>query len=388
MEKHMSVDGIVIGGTGFSEFKQLLLAHLPKLLLNKVSPELSVGLGSGILAGESARHAGVEKITVVEIEPSVAEGARWFANENHDVLENPQVSVIIDDIGNYLRTTDNIYQVITADEKTADEYASNGFSYSLDYYRLLRDHLAPGGLVAQWVPTTLPPEQYRTVLKTFSQSFPHMQLWYFVPAYKRGPFNSILIGSRQPIELDYDEFNRRLRADKAAFRSLVPFGLTSAEAILPHFVADETVLRDALKSAFTNSLDHPRYEFFYPWDYAINRQMKFVANHEFIREIKREASAGFLAGTARDTRDAARLRQSIAGEDRYLFAFQKFLTGIPLSELYRLFDDTLSLAPWNDSLRAQVYSLYSYIASAQSDSMMRKSLMKRADALYPAARED
>ncbi|MGB5327590.1 MAG: fused MFS/spermidine synthase, partial [Gammaproteobacteria bacterium] len=34
MEKHMSVDGIVIGGTGFVEFKQLLLAHLPKLLVD------------------------------------------------------------------------------------------------------------------------------------------------------------------------------------------------------------------------------------------------------------------------------------------------------------------------------------------------------------------
>ena len=31
MEKHMSVDGIVIGGTGFVEYKQILLAHLPKL---------------------------------------------------------------------------------------------------------------------------------------------------------------------------------------------------------------------------------------------------------------------------------------------------------------------------------------------------------------------
>jgi hypothetical protein len=33
----MSVDGITIGGTGNTEFKQLLLAHLPKLLLDDVS---------------------------------------------------------------------------------------------------------------------------------------------------------------------------------------------------------------------------------------------------------------------------------------------------------------------------------------------------------------
>lgn len=126
-EKHMSVDGIVIGGTGFAEFKQLLLAHLPKLLLENVSTELSVGLGSGILAGESALHTRVDSIITVEIEPSVVTGARLFAKENHDVLDNRRLTVKIDDIGNFLRTTTDQYHVITADEKTADEYASNGF---------------------------------------------------------------------------------------------------------------------------------------------------------------------------------------------------------------------------------------------------------------------
>jgi spermidine synthase len=195
MEKHISVDGIVIGGTGFAQYKQLLLAHLPKLLVENVSSELSVGMGSGILVGESALHPTVKKITAVEIEPSVIEGAEYFAQENHAALQNPRISVITDDIGNFLRTTSDTYQVITADEKTADEYASNGFSYSLEYYGLLRDHLAPGGMVAQWVPATLPPKQYQMVLKTFAQSFPQVQLWYFLPAYKRGPFNTILIGS-------------------------------------------------------------------------------------------------------------------------------------------------------------------------------------------------
>jgi len=381
-ELHMSVDGIVIGGTGFSQFKQLLLAHLPKLLLKDVSSELSVGLGSGILAGESARHSQVAEITVVEIEPSVVDGAKWFSKENHDVLENPRVRIIIDDIGNFLRTTPTRYQVITADEKTADEYASNGFSYSLDYYNLLREHLAPGGLVAQWVPTTLPPEQYRMVVKTFSQGFPHMQLWYFLPAYKRGPFNTLLIGSNEPIEIDYGYVDSKLAAEPTAFSSLLPFGLTSAGAILPHFVADEKAIGAALATVPVNSLDHPRYEFFYPWDYAIDRNTKFIANHELIRALRRKASPEFLSRLAKDPRDLARLKQSWAAEDRYLLAFQQFLTGLPLSELYRLFDETLSMAPWNDSLRAQVYSLYSYIASAQSDPAMRASLWKRADSLY------
>ena len=77
-EKSMHVDGVLIGGPGFTDYKQKLLAHLPKLLMDEVSPELSIGLGSGILVGESARHGRVRSITTVEIAPSVVEGAAFF----------------------------------------------------------------------------------------------------------------------------------------------------------------------------------------------------------------------------------------------------------------------------------------------------------------------
>lgn len=383
-EKHMSVDGIVIGGTGHSEFKQLLLAHLPKLLVEDVSKELTVGLGSGILAGESTRHSRVREITGVEIEPGVIEGAARFAKENHQVLENPALKIALDDIGNFLRTTSETYQVITADEKTADEYASNGFSYSLDYYQLLRNHLAAGGIVAQWVPTTLPPRQYRMVLNTFSRSFPYVQLWYFPPAHKRGPFNTILIGSNEAITVDYHQMRRRFEANPRAFRSLAPYGLTSAEAVLPHFVADRETIVRAVDTAALNSLDHPRYEFFFPWDYAIDRQEKFIANHEFLLELKRYAYIDFLARLGERMQDPSRINQSVAAEFRYQAGLGRFLRGIPVDEQYRIFDSALAMAPWNDSLRARIYAQYEYIASSQRNPVERARLMRRAEALYGA----
>jgi spermidine synthase len=385
-EKHMSVDGIVIGGTGNTEFKQLLLAHLPKLLIDDVSMELSVGMGSGILVGESAKHPGVKAITGVEIEPSVITGAGWFAEENHDVLSNPRLAVVADDISSFLRTTQGRFQVISADEKTADEYASNGFSYSKEYYDLLRRRLAPQGLVAQWVPTTLPPSQYRMVLKTFGESFPHVQLWYFLPAHKKGPFNTILIGSREPIPVDPERMSHRFTEHPDAFKSLVPYGLTSAEAVLPHFVADERTLRDAVKEAQINRFDHPRYEFFYPWDYAFEREKQIVSNHQFIIELKRKAHPEYFAGLEKDSSDSLRLRQTFAAEFRYLAGFQKFLSGISLSENFRLFDDALSVAPWNDSLRARIYAQYAYIASTRKNPVERARMMKRADALYEGSK--
>ena len=380
----MSVDGIVIGGTGYVEFKQLLLAHLPKLLIDDVSTELSVGLGSGMLAGESALYPGVDSITAVEIEPGVVEGAGQFARENHSVLENPRVKIEVDDIGNFLRTTSDKFQVISADEKTADSFASNGFSYSLEYYNLLRDHLAPGGLAAQWVPATLPTRQFRMVLKTFAESFPHVQLWYFLPAQKRGPFNAILIGSNEPVELNYKHMQREFNENRGAFSSLVPYGLTSADAVLSQYVADERSLRPAVADAQLNTLDHPRYEFFYPWDYTIGRQEQVIANHKFIRELKQRARADFLADLQINEQDIQRFEQTLAAEDAYLLGFEQFQTGISLVDQYRLFDSILAMAPWNDSLRARIFSQYWHIASTRRNPAERSRLLKRANQLYEA----
>jgi spermidine synthase len=380
-EKHMSVDGIVIGGTGFSEYKQLLLAHLPKLLLKDVSYELSVGLGSGILAGESARHEGVAGITGIEIEPSVIEGAKYFEQENHGVLDNSRVEIVVDDIGSFLRTTSASYQVITADEKTADEYASNGFSYSRDYYELLRQHLVTGGLVAQWVPTTLPPRQYQMVLRTFAETIPYTQLWYFLPASKRGPFNTILIGSNEPILVDYDHIGRQFTDNREAYKSLMPYGLNSPEAVLPHFIADGNTILDAVSAAEINSLDHPRYEFFYPWDYAMERQ-KFTENHELIILLKSAAQENFLTGLKLDSPTEGKMEQTLAAEQQYLAGFGQFLAGMPLAEQYRIFDAALAAAPWNDSLRARIYAQYTYLAMSQKNPSERARLKRKADSLY------
>jgi hypothetical protein len=335
-----------------------------------------------MLAGESARYPGVEMITAVEIEPGVVEGADQFKKENHLVLQNPRVEIVVDDIGNFLRTHSDRYQVISADEKTADSFASNGFSYSLEYYNLLRDHLVTGGIAAQWVPATLPTRQFHMVLKTFTESFPYVQLWYFLPAQKKGPFNSILVGSNERISLDYNHIQREFNENLQAFASLVPYGLTSADAVLSQFIADERTLRPAVADARINSFDHPRYEFFYPWDYTINRQEQTVANHRFIRELKSQAQAGFIEDLNISAQDLDRFEQTLAAEDAYLLGFERFQTGISLTDQYRLFDAILAMAPWNDSLRARIFSQYLHIASSRRDPSERARLFKKANSLY------
>ena len=137
-----------------------------------------------------------------------------------------------------------------------------------------------------------------------------------------------------------------------------------------------------LKTALINSLDHPHYEFYYPWNYVIDRNQQIITNHNFIRELKLRAYPEFLASQEPDIKDSTRFKQTLEAEDRYLVGFQKFMSGLSLMENYRLFDEILALAPWNDSLRARIYSQYMHFALNNPNPAERAWLLKRANALY------
>lgn len=357
-EMSMTVDGVTIGGTGETDYKQQLLAHLPKLLLEDVSSELSVGLGSGILARESARHARVERIVCVEIEPTVIEGSAWFAGEEHQRRGGSKIRPVLDDVANFLRTTPHSYDVVSADEKTAHEYASNGFSYSRDYYELIRRRLKPGGLVVQWVPTDLPHRQYRMILKTFSETFPHVGIWYFGPALMSGTSNTVLVGSIARIEPDLGRARRWMVSDSAAFGGLARYGLGTPEAIFAQFWTNRGVLYPMVAGDWENTLAHPRYEFYSPGDYTHSSRQRLAENLDFLMRLRGLTPEAELPGLAPGSGQDSLMRALRGAESEYLIACGKSLHGAPPQVVMRHLDRAVELAPWNQNLRARVFAQY------------------------------
>jgi hypothetical protein len=157
--------------------------------------------------------------------------------------------------------------------------------------------------------------------------------------------------------------------------------LTSAGALLPHFVAGDEIVRAAVASAPVNTLDHPRYEFYHPWDYAADRQGKMLANHVFLLDLKRQAHGGFFEQVSATAPDRARLQQTFAAEFRYLEAFASFIDGLSAPDHFRRFDRVLEMAPWNDSLRARIYSQYRHLAASERNPELRRRYHARAEAL-------
>ncbi len=383
--KEISVDGINIGGTGDSDYKQQILAHLPKLLLKSYRSELSIGLGSGILAGESARHAALRKIVIAEISQGVVTGAAYFSEENHDILHDPRAHIVVDDVIDFLETTTDRFDIISADEKTAGKYATNSFSYSKEYYALLRQRLAPGGLVIQWMPTDLPPSQYDLALRTFLDEFPHAQLWYFPPTGRFTMTNTIMIGSNNPINIDPAWMRTAMETDPGSFEGIRKYGLTTAEAVLAHFIGTRETLLRVLPPGPVNSFEEPYYEFYSPRDYAVPPDERTLVNHGMLMAARGPDFDRFVLKGITGP-EAGRLNAAFRAEGIFLAGHGAQLRGFPAQEVIRFYDQALGTAPWDRNLGDEVVSylyresLRLYLSNDYADAA---GLLRRAAEVFP-----
>ena len=283
--KHMSVDGVYIGGAGGAEKKEQVLAHLPKLLLPRFRSELSIGLGSGVVPGESGRHRAIERLEVVEIAASVAAGAARFERENHAILNDPRVRLVVADGMHYLATGTARYDIIASDAKSRPKSRGNGLFYSQEYYLLARDRLTPEGLFIQWVPLHLPRRVYESVLHTFAVSFPYASLWVLPDR------DTFLVGSRQPLEPDWSLVAARLGPGSAAgaenpFAGLRKHGVTTAATLAAMYVAGREALLGATAHAPMNSLNRPHVEFYAFADYARRANDMIADNYELLLALR------------------------------------------------------------------------------------------------------
>lgn len=251
----MKVDGITIGQSVEGvDRKQQFLAHAPFLLDERpLRNVLSIGLGTGILVGEVAKHPGLERVTCVELSPSVIEGARRFAAYNGGILDDPRARIVNDDGVGFLRRSRETYDAIISDGKSIAGHAGNGVFYSQDYYRSAREHLAPGGSMIQWVPLDVSADDLRVIVRTFTSAFPHAYLWL-------GTRSFFLVGLLRPLTLDLAHVQAVLGSPAA--EGLRRHGWRDASEIAAFLLADRSALsRWVGDDGPVNSLERPILEF-------------------------------------------------------------------------------------------------------------------------------
>jgi spermidine synthase len=234
---------------------QQMLGHLPALAHPDPKSVLVVGCGAGVTAGSFVLHPGVERVVICEIEPLIpAQVVPYFEAQNHQVLQDPRVSVVYDDARHYILRSRERFDIITSDP--IHPWVKGAATlYTREYFELCKKHLNPGGFVTQWVPlyeTSL--EAVKTEIATFFHVFPNGTVWSN-DELSGGGYDLVLLGQSQPLAIDLDDLQRRWhRADHAPVaQALSEVGISSAFNLLTTYAGQAPDLAPWLLGAQINS---------------------------------------------------------------------------------------------------------------------------------------
>jgi spermidine synthase len=235
---------------------QYSLGHIPMLLNKDPKKVFVLGLGSGMTLGATLAHPGVEQVTLAEIEPKVLGVARCFEDYNHHALDNPKLKIVFNDGRNFLLTTEERFDVITADP-IHPWFSGVGYLYSDEYFNLAAKRLNPGGIACQWLPLyELSEENLKSIVRTFQKNFAYTMIWL-------NNIDAELIGSNSPIVIDEQELERRIGAPEVK-KDLELVKMGSARDFLSYFLMGTKGAESYSSKAMINTDDNLYLEFSAP----------------------------------------------------------------------------------------------------------------------------
>jgi spermidine synthase len=130
---------------------------------------LIIGFGTGSITEVALAMESVERVTLVELSGSLIRNLSKFPFLE-SVLAHPKLEVIIDDGRRFLRRTDERFDLILMDPlRTTTAYSNN--LYSMQFFELVRAHLAPGGVLMSMHGSRL-----GVVARTIASSFPYVRV--------------------------------------------------------------------------------------------------------------------------------------------------------------------------------------------------------------------
>ena len=224
------------------------IAQLGLALHPEARDVLVVGLGGGATPGGVVTHEGVD-LDVVELSSAVVRASRLFAHANHNLLDQPNVRMRVDDGRNFLTLTRKKYDLITADLIQPVHAGSNNV-YSREYFEAVRAALKPGGMVMQWANGT--EAEYKTICRTFQTVFPYTTVW---------GDGSLLLGTLEPLVLRESDYKWKLQSPGRK-QGLVELGADTFDKLLAMYMAGPDELRAYLGDGPILTDDRPLAEYF------------------------------------------------------------------------------------------------------------------------------
>jgi hypothetical protein len=251
------VNGMCDGNAIADADTQIMLGLIGAALHSHPRTAFVIGLGTGETAGWLAEVPTIERVDVVELEPSVQEMARRCRAVNHDVLANPKVRMIFNDAREVLLTTAGHYDLIVCEP--SNPYR-NGIAnlFTREFYLAGRDRLNEGGMFAQWVQAyEIDDRTMRTIFATFKSVFSHVELWQT----KGGDL--VLLGSSRRPDYSVSELRSKVATEPFASALTCAWHTADVEGLFSHYVGGEALVDRFIGAdvASINTDDHNEIEY-------------------------------------------------------------------------------------------------------------------------------
>jgi spermidine synthase len=152
-------------------------ALAPAQFVSHFDDALVIGLGTG-QTGHIIHSLGFGKVDIAEIAPGmVAAAGREFAHLNHNVLDQPNVELFLEDGRNLLLLRDKSYDLITM-EVASVWWAGTTNLYSREFYEVARRRLREGGVFQQWIQIHhIGTTELVSAILTLRSAFPNVSFW-------------------------------------------------------------------------------------------------------------------------------------------------------------------------------------------------------------------
>ncbi|MBP7147137.1 MAG: fused MFS/spermidine synthase [Acidobacteria bacterium] len=232
-----------------------LLGHLPVLWSADPRRALVICLGTGMTASAVAAHPEIRQLDIAEISPEVVDVAPLFDEASGRVLADPRVRLFVEDGRHVLLASPTPWDVITLEPPPPRESGVVSL-YTTEFYELCRRRLAPGGVVAQWIPLhshTL--DEVRLLVRSFLDAFPHAA--GFLPVERE----LIVLGAEKPLVADPGLLARRM-APARVQRELARIGFDEPADLLATALFDRAALERLAANSPAATDDRPRIEYF------------------------------------------------------------------------------------------------------------------------------
>lgn len=242
-----------MSGSHFASARYMrFFVYLPVALHPTPRKALLISYGVGLTAKALTETRELESIDVVDISKDILElGRIVFPRAGTFPLDDPRVRVHVEDGRFFLLTTTESFDLITAEPPPPK---GSGISnlYSREYFHLVRNRLAQGGMATYWLPVyQLTAGESKAVIAAFCDAFEDCSLWTGT-----GLEWMLLGSSGGGVPVSEEAFGEQWR-DPTVGPELREMGFERPELFGTTFLADAPRLRRLTSGAEPLEDDHP-----------------------------------------------------------------------------------------------------------------------------------